>query len=217
MQATHSSCAPLVGLALVLQDDRAEAASCIAFNDSVLAYLRSAASVDVVVLSSPFSNYLDGEYLGHHTVLVDDAGRRVERSPDQALATRHLLRTAEAVRALGKRVVVVAPPPSIGSDIGRCLERKAAGKLTIGAEPDCAIPEHAYRRKEAQRLAFLRSLPGQGVDVIWIDDVLCSGGRCATQIGDTFVYRDSGHLSYDGSILVAKKMQMAAQVQDRAR
>ena len=217
VQATHTSCAPIVGLALVLRDDHAEAKACMKFNASVVEYLRSASSVEVVVLSSPFSNYLSDSYLGLHTTLADVAGQVVEQNPSVASATEHLLRTVSILRALGKRVVIVAPPPSTGADIGRCLERKTAGKLTLGAERDCAIPLDDYRKTEQQRLSFLDSLPRQGVDVIRMDDVLCTGGRCATEIDGTFIYRDSGHLSYDGSVLIARRMQLGTQVWRRAK
>ena len=50
-----------------------------------------------------------------------------------------------------------------------------------------------------------------------MDDVLCANGRCATEIDGTFVYRDSGHLSYDGSVLIARRMQLGTQAWRRAK
>jgi hypothetical protein len=54
-QATKSVCGPFIGLAQVTAEyPREYAEHCIAFNDSVLAYLAKTPSVRVVVLSSPF-------------------------------------------------------------------------------------------------------------------------------------------------------------------
>ena len=65
IQATKSSCAPLLGLA----NKRVEASltqswaeTCIAFNDSVVDYLNKSTSIQTVVLASPFASYLSDEY-----------------------------------------------------------------------------------------------------------------------------------------------------------
>jgi hypothetical protein len=54
-QATKSVCAPFLGLAQVTAEyPRAYAEGCLAFNDSVFAYLAASPSVRVVALASPF-------------------------------------------------------------------------------------------------------------------------------------------------------------------
>jgi SGNH domain (fused to AT3 domains) len=82
----------------------------------VLEYLQQTSSVRIVVLSSPFNQYVNdiGELLERPTA----AGgfRSVNQSVEVALAG--VRRTVGAVRALGKRVVVVAPPPATTSTWG---------------------------------------------------------------------------------------------------
>lgn len=73
LQATQSSCGPVLGLAprrivhpghgTVM--DQAWAQRCIAFNQSVIDYLSHATSIDTVVLSSPFDAYVTRENYEH--------------------------------------------------------------------------------------------------------------------------------------------------------
>jgi peptidoglycan/LPS O-acetylase OafA/YrhL len=210
VQATQSMCGPFVGLAPMDNGsyNRAWAEQCLAFNQSVLDYLATAPSVKVVVISSTFGQYLevpDKNRMWRSLTNLD--GSLVERQPTTALAIAAMRNTVEKVRALGKRVVVVAPPPSAGFDIGLCLERKATGRLTLGANRDCNIPVADYHAKRAPVLNFIKQLHTEvDVNIVNFDSVLCSATVCASELDGKFVYRDSGHLSYDGSQLLARKM-----------
>jgi len=42
--------------------------------------------------------------------------------------------------------------------------------------------------------------------VLWLKDLLCDGHKCITRIGDVYIYRDSGHLSIEGSIALLGKL-----------
>ena len=219
-QATRSSCAPILGMALLALPiaNRVQAQECIRFNASVAAHLAASPDIKVVVLSSPFSNYLSDRYLGtEYRLLVETNDQLVDRKPSAELAREGLLRTVGAIRALGKRAVVVAPPPSVRADMSKCLERTASGKLTVGAIAGCAIPRAEYMQIEQPRLEFLASLSSAGIGVISMDDVLCHGAICATKLGDTLVYRDRAHLSYDGSRLMGETMNWGPLFWDTAR
>jgi peptidoglycan/LPS O-acetylase OafA/YrhL len=210
VQATQSMCGPFVGLAPMDNGsyNRTWAEQCLAFNQSVLDYLATAKSVQVVVISSTFGQYLevpDKNRMWRSLVNLD--GQLTERQPTTALAIAAMRYTVEKVRALGKRVVIVAPPPSSGFDIGLCLERKATGRLILGANRDCSVPVADYYAKRAPVLNFLKQLHTEArVNIVNFDAVLCSETICATELDGKFVYRDSGHLSYDGSELMARKM-----------
>ncbi|MGH9548064.1 MAG: SGNH hydrolase domain-containing protein, partial [Terriglobales bacterium] len=222
-QATRSSCGPLLNVAPVSQTKRRTATglttqwaeSCIDFNQSVVDYLARAPSVEVVVLSTLFRQYLDP--LEHRVMqrldgdyLVADAGAEV--------AFGGLRRTITTIRALGKRVVVVAPPPSGKFDIGRCLERRAEGKLLFGAPSSCQVQLEEYHRARRQVLEFIaRARDELDVEALQFDPVLCNTTACDTQIDDMFVYRDAVHFSYDGSRLVALRMSLGSKLWTMAR
>lgn len=221
MQATSSSCAPLLNLAAIdnAKYPRAFGEQCLSFNRSVYTYLAATPSIKTVVLSSPFASLLSAasgtDRVFRSLEIVN--GKSVERVPSISGAVQAMLDTVAQVRALGKRVVIVAPPPVGNFDIGRCLERRANGQLTFGAANNCSVPVKEYHAKQVGVLDFLKQLEQQRVPVIYFDKILCSATACAAELDGTFIYRDSQHLSYDGSRLLAEKMGLSARLQEAAR
>ena len=218
VQATKGVCGPLLGVAPVSNDVAAPynhgwAVRCLAFNRSVVDYLRTHPSIKTVVLSSPLRQYLEraqGDIvLGDNTPLVPVSS---------AAALEGLRRTVDTVRALGKRVVFAAPPPSMGADVGLCLERRAQGKLRLGAAADCSIAVRDYHDSRAAVLNLLDSAARRvDLPVFRFDPFLCDAKRCVTQIGSTFLYADQGHLSRAGARLIADRLSLADSLVRTAR
>ena len=204
-QATKSNCGPFMGMAAIGegQYQMPWPESCIKFNQSVLDYLAKADSVKYVVLSGQF-----GYLMQHLRVLDVEGGQSLEVKGSMSLAIRGLRETVSKVRSLGKRVVVVASPPSSGFDVGRCLELNASGKFVFGAdEASCRISTAAFHRDQALTREFLALLPSTtDVGVVRFEDFLCSALMCETELEGVFIYRDSNHLSYDGSRKLAASM-----------
>ena len=203
-QATKSNCGPLDGLAPIGERDYLQpwGRNCLQFNQSVLDYLAKADSVRYVVLSSAFAQYLGGRtWMRNLNLLRTEGGEIVEIEPSMSLAIERLRATVVKLRSLGKKVVIVAPPPSSSFDIGQCLELKASGKVYFGADGDsCRISTAAYHQRHALLRQFLARLPSvAAVNVVGFDDALCSAQVCETELSGVFVYRDGGHLSIEGS------------------
>ena len=135
------------------------------------------------------------------------------------LAIERLRATVVKLRALGKKVVVVAPPPASGFNLGQCLELQASGKVFLGADGEgCRISVAAYQLRRALVRQFLAKLPGEaGVSVVRFDDALCSTQTCETEVNGIFIYRDEGHLSIEGSRQLAIRMGFAKRLMDAAR
>lgn len=205
-QATKSVCGPLLGAAVVrAQSFRGEgwARQCIAFNDSVLDWLGRADWVTKVVLASPFDQYVTtGE---RNLVRSRESGMMQVSSASVEEAYSRLADTVLAIRALGKEVVVVAPPPISDFDVGRCLERASLGWPVAGVARDCRIPLGDYRAFRADVIRLLtrveRELP---VKVVWFDAALCDDRSCKAQINGVPVYKDRGHFSRAGVSEVMK-------------
>lgn len=223
VQATRSSCGPFLGLAphrivhpgrgTVM--DQAWAESCIGFNQSVIDFLRTASAIETVVLSTPFATYVTEENF-EHVVL---RGSRFESLPvTSAVALASMRHTIDAIRALGKKVVLIAPPPSADFDIGGCLERQISGTVMFGGQKGCAIDRANYLSKSAGPLAFLDSISSVAdVSVIRFDSWLCNPSTCATLLDGTMIYRDTGHLSFAGSKFMAKRMHLAKLIIDQSK
>ena len=224
VQATKTTCGPLIGVSSYDTQgwyNQTWAAGCVSFNDSVLAYLKNTPSVEVVVLASLYSQYLPGNRLLHRArngPSDTDAFATGQGTEDAAAAA--LAQTIEAIRGLGKRVVLVAPPPSAsGVDLGRCLELRAEGKAVIGADnPSCAISEARYRAgRVAVRSLLDRVARETQAPVLHLDDYLCKQGTCAVEWNGVFLYRDQGHFSHDGSRQVGKAIGLSSLLTGLAR
>lgn len=213
-QASRDTCAPLLDVALYAPAKYSEswAKSCIEFNRGVLSALsQDFAAAQIVVITSPYLYLLPGQ-------LFTSADGVVE-STDDRLASA-LTKTITAVRAAGKRVVLVGPPPSTGFDMGLCNERLETGKFSFGANAACDIVYDAYRTRYSTVWKMLGDVKLRAnVEVISFDDVLCDiqANRCVTRLEGNILYRDNGHFSLEGSRWVAKKMQLVEQIERLAR
>lgn len=215
IQATKSSCGPLLGLAQITPElPRDFAERCLTFNASVIEYLAATPSIRLVVLSSAVYPYFDPE----RRLLRQVAGSTIEQQPDEGVAIAAMRATVQTLRTLGKRVVIVAPPPSTGFDFSRCLERRARNRTLFGRFIDCDMPLAEYRASKHEVLGFLARVRSEAdVEVVSFDAALCSDSACITELDGTFLYRDEGHLSYDGSTAVARRMQLGDALERAAR
>lgn len=215
VQATKSACGPVPGLAQVTAEyTRDYARNCITFNDSVLAYLEATPSIEVVLLSAAWYPYFDPQ----RSLLLREDDRLLERSTDKALAARMLAETVARIRAAGKRVVLVAPPPGNGFNYTHCIERRLSNRSPFGRFVDCDIPRPEYQASRGELLAFLtRAGRDSGVEVLSLDPALCDAVRCRTMLGDVVVYRDEGHLSQAGSVAVGRALRLGERALSAAR
>lgn len=208
IQATKSSCGPLIGMAQVTREHPiAHARDCLSFNDSVIEYLAASESIEVVVLSSPIYPYLDRD--NRRLLLRIDGEDAVAplREPSSALALVEFVDTIQRLRALGKRVVVVAPPPSTGLDFSHCLERQARARTLYAASGRCSMRWADYRASKREVIDFLDQLAGRAdVAVVDFDRLLCNTDECVTALDGVFLYRDEGHFSQAGSRHVGMKL-----------
>lgn len=219
-QATMARCDPLSymaryseGGAEAEQWDRAYTEECIRFIREVGAYIARSDEIEIVVLAGRFQSVLSP----NTTILVDDGGI-TEHKPSVTLIAKGLARTVEMVRKAGKKVVVLAPPPADGSEIGACLERKARRTITFVELSTCDLSlreVRAYRKPVRNMLK--RVARDADVDVIDLYNFFCDATTCKTEIDGIPLYRDSGHLSVDGARLVGERTNLGKRVLRAAR
>ncbi|MEA3064730.1 MAG: hypothetical protein QOJ27_1176, partial [Sphingomonadales bacterium] len=221
VQATKYVCGPLIGTSPVVdlpgaQFNRAWADGCLTFNDDVLDYIRRNPSIRTVVIASVMKAYTDAA--DYHVVERDPDGKVVARPASIEAGLRGLARTVGALRAMGRKVVFIAPPPAMDWDAGLCAERVLRGLPTLGPNADCSIRDSEYRRKRAAVLELLHRVPGTlGVNVIMFDDALRRGDRYPTIDAGRIVYISNGHLSYAGSEMLARRMHIGQRILAEAR
>jgi peptidoglycan/LPS O-acetylase OafA/YrhL len=220
LQATKSECGPFLGLSrFSMEHPGIEwAKGCVKFNQSVIEHLAGASSVEVVVLASSFTAYAPNPS-GHPDNIrqVSDGFELIGATQESSADAMD--ETIRRIRALGKRVIVVAPPPSAGFDSSKCLERVATGKIVWGSRGiGCDIDSASYRRHQQGVLTLMDRIEERSqVKVLRFDETLCSPSACSTSQQGTFIYRDAGHLSYDGSVVLGRTMRLGERLLKEAR
>ena len=204
IQQTMNSCAPVLGMAHLNHNfSRTQADECISFHDQVFDWLEQNQSVEIVVLSSPFGGLLSSAAVGR-----DGSVFPLQDRHEPTFLADYIIQTVDKIRDLGRRVVIVSPTPRSGWDIGQCAVRSA-----MFNEPenicDFGLDKDAPERKLLERVQ-------EQVPVIWLSDMICSDGICDPTQGSTFLYRDYGHLSYEGAAYLGEHHALAAQIFDRA-
>ncbi len=213
VQATRGTCGPFLNLAPLSDVYYLQpwAESCLKFNTDVIHYLENTKSIRVVVVSSPFKQYLKPVDGKHHWLGMRQVnGVFVKQEPSIENAVLAMTETIEKIRALGREVIIVAPPPSSGFNVGTCTERRALGKVVFGSPlRDCRIPLDSYRENYAPTLNFLQGIENRTrVSLVSFDSVLCDELSCANVVDKTQIYVDSGHLTHDGSVLLMQKVAL---------
>ena len=188
-QHTMSVCTPVIGIAhLSIKYGEDWAQKCIEFNNAVMNWLRSQTRVRTVVLSSPFSQLLGD------TILM--ASKGVVTKPNMQVIAAKLVATANKIRQAGANVLIVSPTPRSGSDVGQCLVR------TVYFNADKSGCDFALKT-ETDAYEFLR-IVSKDIPVYWLNEDICDAEVCDVMQDGTFIYRDEGHLSKEGSAYLGR-------------
>ncbi|RLA20353.1 MAG: hypothetical protein DRQ62_10675 [Gammaproteobacteria bacterium] len=203
VQITKAACAPIRGIASLDSNyDESWAKTCLAFNEKAFQYIQNIKSIKFVILSSPFSGYFDNE---QQKLFVE--GKKIIGS--RALAIELMVQTIVALQRAGKQPIIISPPPKSGFNIGECLEREATGVLVLG-QPDCNIQVVDYHSFQKGVIEALEEI-GQrtGIDIVWLNEITCNAEVCITKVGDTYIYKDAGHLTVAGSEWLIPQLRLA--------
>ncbi len=220
VQATKPICGPVIGIAPFGSGLQSEywAQGCISFNDSVLAYIVSHPQIKTVILSSIWIPYLQQEDRRTWQLVSREAEGEVISGQNPGRVLSALASTVSALRAAGKKVILIGPPPGVDIDYSRCHLRRAQHLFTISAVADCDIDMAIYAKVRSNVRAFLAEVKAQKVvPILSLEEALCPGGSCQTQANGILLYADQAHLSQRGSVVLARQMDWARQIPAMAK
>lgn len=217
--ATRSGCGPFIGFARKKTErgyNQRWADSCIAFNDSVLSALSESETVEVVVISSQFSNLVENP---EGIFTRSPSGRELTLQPaSMDLAFQAISNTIKQLRRIGKKVVIVAPPPSGGFDMGRCGRRLVQGLPKFGVEQSCRFERGSAEARRFKTMHLLNLVAqSHNVEVIDFGELTCSNSFCESVANGIPLYVDGGHISSEGSVWIASQLDLRKRVWDLAR
>lgn len=108
------------------------------------------------------------------------------------------IQTITTLQEARRKIIFVSPPPRSGKNIGGCLDRECYELITFSG--GCDFQKSLYHRLKISNLRLLKRLQVEtGVDVIWLEDLMCDDGVCKTKRNKTYLYSDGGHLTISGS------------------
>lgn len=209
IQMARHDCAALLDIAMLEPPKRPRtwADACVRFNNDTLAGLAHNTRVEVVILASRWDQMINRPVTHSGTTTL---------SSTSTVAAR-LTATIEALRAIGKRVIVVESPPSIGFDVGRCWLKMKEAKLFFGAPRDCRIPFSEYAAQRANTGVVLAQVQkATNVPVFSYQAILCGAEWCDTSWAGIPLYRDGNHLSVEGAALISQKIAIYSDMLRRA-
>lgn len=194
-QQTLSACAPVLGWAHQNSSYGVDQGrECIAHNDSVFAWLKNQDQIRTVILASPWDDALNPD------------GRGLDKYDEVYQTGRSgiglLQYTISEIQALGKRVVVVAPAPKNTEDTGLCLAR---AKLNGAKLSECNFSPKVNMLSKAS--GYLQEA-STSAGFFKLEDLVCKPAICEPFIGETFIYRDRGHFSREGSKYLGEKFDL---------
>jgi len=202
IQMTKSVCGPFFNLAPIERNyPEAWARECLAFSGQVRQWLKGHHSVRYVVLSSPFN-----QYLSQGRVLLTRKGDVVKATHD--LVLNEFKKTLDELKSMGISPIVISPPPENSSNIGRCL---AKTEMFGGDLDTCNFRIDKLSLKSVNAYRFLREIEVQ-YRVLFLNRLMCDHSVCKTHIGASYIYRDDGHLSIEGSLRLGKRFNFYAKI-----
>jgi hypothetical protein len=172
-------------------------AECIDHNEKVFSWLKEQSEIEFVIMSSPFRQ------LSVRTPLLVEGGEVIEQNNGYGFAQFEL--TIKRILDVGKKPIVVSPPPSPGYNIGKCYVRSRVLGLDSS---DCNFllgdNTKASTYKELSKIAEI-----SGVSIVWLSDLICPRGVCLSHVNNILFYRDEGHLSREGASQLGRDFDFA--------
>lgn len=199
--AGGAGCPPLLGVQ-PKGNDAQSVRQCPAFNDAVLELVRRS-RIDTVILAAHWAWYATGERYGREAErsvwLVEQETDPAAPSSNEAAFRLGLERTAITLRAAGKRVVIVAPVPEVGTTVPGTLALAA----WMGRDLDIRPARDAFEARNAVPLAAMADLAGRSLaTVLYPHAALCDAAACAVESGGRALYSDDNHLSLHGAAAI---------------
>lgn len=122
------------------------------------------------------------------------------RDANAEIATKYLEKTISELEDMGITPVIFSTTPQTTENIGECLTRAEFYQSNMD---ECNFSRGNLKNKHV--FEFLKNIAKQH-KVVFLDDYLCQDGYCRSHLEETYIYRDSGHLSHEGSALLGKNM-----------
>lgn len=217
-QVTKAGCAPIYNIVPIFSHDNdITGLNCIKFNESVREFIRNDHRHDVIAISTSWHKLVSNQ------IVMKNLGGVIKREAienDEIIASLKIM--ADEISSLGKKVILIAPPPRAIFNVAKCHEQKKYGKLSL-YNSDCSItPDLRGEHDIAVRALLAEILEKTDIPIFSFDAILCKNLEqqneiCITKFNNVPLYFDEGHISSAGSIAIAKRSDLATSLVMQAK
>lgn len=200
--AGYLGCPPLLGV-YPIRPDQAEK-DCHALNQRVLEHVR-ASGIRNVVLSSRWSYYTDGGYLGQDFCYLSlRPGQAKNRDASRAAFARGVHETVATYAALGVKVHVLLQVPQQLYPPGKVYARAQTGQgdLNVAVLQSSSVSLQRHRELQRRTREVFQSVQREFPQHLTLIDpaaTLCDAERCLIGTGQQAYYYDDDHVSVTGA------------------
>ncbi len=206
--ATRSACPPLFGI------ERPNRQICNKFNQTVLQFIAQSDTIDTVFLAARWALATKGtrykQESGKLVHLVDIQSNSPNNLSSTELFELGLTRTINALKKLGKKIIIVNSVPEVGYDVPSAhLIASLTGRSTDNVIAP-TVDEYKQRTEEVRDI--LQKLNAQiPITIVHPEHYLCTHTNCQVTAEGRPLYRDDDHLSTFGSHFIASAFDNALQ------
>ncbi len=201
-QVTQSTCAPLLGVWRVNEEDWRED-TCLAYQEGIIAFLAANPGLKLAVLSANWSGYRAG--LGHNGLDLGSGkgSGEYDRSPQQLEAL--LQTTVDYLTKHGVQVLILGQVPHLTKSGAWPVDCAIEAKRNGSQARACGIPAGPVLKDLGPSNDAIRAVVARtpGATAVLGTDLLCDAAECYTVMDGVFLYRNPGHLNRIGSELLA--------------
>lgn len=217
-QVTKAGCAPTYNIVPIFSHDNdITGLNCIKFNESVREFIQNDHRHDVIAISTSWHKLVSNQ------IVMKNLGGVIKREAienDEIIASLKIM--ADEISSLGKKVIIIAPPPRAIFNVAKCHEQKKYGILSL-YNSDCSItPDLRGEHDIAVRALLAEILEKTDIPIFSFDAILCKNLEqqneiCITKFNNVPLYFDEGHISPAGSIAIAKRSDLATSLVMQAK
>lgn len=217
-QVTKAGCAPTYNIVPIFSHDNdITGLNCIKFNESVREFIQNDHRHDVIAISTSWHKLVSNQ------IVMKNSGGVIKREAienDEIIASLKIM--ADEISSLGKKVILIAPPPRAIFNIAKCHEQKKYGILSL-YNSDCSItPDLRGEHDIAVRALLAEILENTDIPIFSFDAILCKNLEqqneiCITKFNNVPLYFDEGHISSAGSIAIEKRSDLATSLVMQAK
>jgi hypothetical protein len=148
-----------------------------------------------VVLGGAFKNHFNGGFFS-------DDKKLLPQSSDTVAFKDSFFKTMDVILEYGSIPVLIKGNPTFKQDVSSCT----LNNLRFGLSNDCNLKASVYAKESRDWSEFVDQLAARYDQLIVIDpaEILCDEELCYSELNDTPLYKDRGHLNYIGSELIGE-------------